>query len=108
MPTAQPLSSRCARTSVGQLGQRLGERRAHSAASRSACRRGTSIIARTSGIVAGEQRGGRGVGADAAVDQHDDPVGEQQRLGDVVGDHERGQAEPVVQRRDRRGRARRG
>ena len=58
--------------------------------------------------MAEQARPGARVGADAAVDQHDDPVGEQQRLGDVVGDHERGEAEPVVQRRDRRGRARRG
>ena len=62
-----------------QLGQSLGERGAHKAASRSAWRRGTSIIALHVGVVApASKRGGRGVGADAAVDQHDDPVGEQQ------------------------------
>jgi hypothetical protein len=37
------------------------------------------------------------VGADAAVDQHDDPVGEQQRLGHVVGDHQVVRPSAVVQ-----------
>ena len=90
-----------------QIGERFGEGRAHSAASRSAWRRGTSIIARTSGSALATSAAGARIGADAALDQHDDPVGEQQRLGDVVGDHQGGEAEPRRAARDRRGRARR-
>ncbi len=46
----------------------------------------------------GQQFARRAVGEDRALVEHDDPVGQQQGLHDVVGDHDRGQAEPVVQR----------
>ena len=50
---------------------------------------------------------GRRVGDDPARVHHQHAVGEQQRLGHVVRDHDRGQPEPVVQRADRACRARR-
>ena len=43
-----------------------------------------------------------------AVAQHDDAVGQQHRLGHVVGDHHRGQAQPLVQGAVVGARARRG
>ena len=65
---------------------------------RSAWRRGIAISAATSGSpLAGEQRRRRAVGEHAAGAHHHDAVGEQHRFLHVVGDHDGGQAEPVVQ-----------
>ena len=48
------------------------------------------------------RRAGRGVGDDPPLVHHQHAVGEDQRLGHVVRDHDRGQPEPIVQRADRR------
>ena len=40
---------------------------------------------------------GRAVSEDAAGLQHHDAVGQQHRFGHVVGDHDRGQPQPVMQ-----------
>ena len=45
-----------------------------------------------------DQHRRQGIGADPPVREHHDPVPEQQRLGHVVGDHDGGEAEPLVQR----------
>ena len=66
---------------------------------RSAWRRGIAIRAAASALgVPRHQRARRIVGDDAAGAHHHDAVGEQHRLLDIVGDHDGGHAEPLVQR----------
>ena len=71
-----------------------------------ACSRGTATSASASAPpFAGQQRARRRVGDDPARLHHQHAIGEQQRLGHVVGHHHRGQAQPIVQRADRACRA---